>query len=200
MQLPKILTDPHPLLRKKARNIPEKEISSKPLQELIETMKEVLKNSEDGVGLAAPQIGESVRLFLVSEEAEALDKNPRYHPPTTELRGEQESGMKNQDNAKNKEGPLWKYHVFINPVITRQSAKKMDMAEGCLSVPGIYGIVRRPEKVSVEWLDENGIKHSRGFSKFFARVIQHEVDHLDGILFIDKMHTKVALNDGQSKL
>ncbi len=182
MQLPKILTNPNPTLRKRAQEIPVKDISSKTVQDLILTMKEVLKNSEDGVGLAAPQIGHSVRLFLVSEEAEAIDK---------ELI---------EDESEAKKPKVWKHYVFINPVIKKFSAKKVDMAEGCLSVPGVYGMVRRPEKINVEWYDEHGVKHARGCSKFFARVIQHESDHIDGILFIDKMHTELKAEKNSSRL
>jgi peptide deformylase len=66
------------------------------------------------------------------------------------------------------------------------SRKKVDGSEGCLSVPGKFGIVRRNEKITVEALDENGKKITRGAANFFARVLQHELDHLEGILFIDK--------------
>ncbi len=179
MQLPQIITHPNPILRKKAKEILPNDIASKDIENLIRTLKSMLAESEDGIGIAAPQIGRSVRLFLVSEEAEALDK------------------QKIETDEKQKK-PVWKYRVFINPVITKFSVKKTDMAEGCLSVPGVFGLVKRPEKITVEWLDERGKKHSRGCSKFFARVIQHETDHIDGILFIDKMHTELEL-DGASE-
>lgn len=179
MQLPKILTNPHPILRKKAEEIHIKSIQSKVVQDLIFTMKQVLKKSDDGVGLAAPQIGNSVRIFLVSEEADAIDKEIPIE----------------EDKKKN-----WNYQVFINPVIKKLSSKKVEMAEGCLSVPGTYGLVRRPEKITVEWHDEHGKKHARGCSKFFARVIQHETDHLNGILFIDKMYKEVAMGKEKNRL
>ena len=182
MQIPKILTNPNPILRKKASKIQESEIISKTTKDLVLIMKEVLKNSEDGVGLAAPQIGHSVQMFLVSEEALAIDKG------------------ENTETEKEKTKPDWKYLVFINPVIKKFSAKKVSMAEGCLSVPGVYGAVKRPEKIEVEWLDEHGKKHSRGCSKFFARVIQHEYDHINGILFIDKMHEELKIEKGSSRL
>lgn len=181
MQLPKILTHQNPILRERAQEIPTGEITSEKIQNLIKTMKDVLNVSDDGVGLAAPQIGESVRLFLVSEEALAID------------RGEDTE----QKDGKRK---AWDALVFINPVIKKFSAKKTDMVEGCLSVPGIYGMVRRPEKIEIEWHDERGKKYSRGCSKFFARVIQHEMDHINGILFIDKMHREVKLGKEKSKL
>ena len=188
MQLPTILIHPNPILRKKAQEIGIKSIRSKPIQNLIEVMKEILRNSKDGVGLAAPQIGESLRLFLVSEEAEVIDKNQATQ------------NIKQESESMKQKKPAWNYYIFINPVIKKFSAKKIDMTEGCLSVPELYGVVRRPEKIITAWYDENGKKYSRGFSKFFARVIQHETDHIDGILFIDRMHKKLTPEHGSSKL
>ncbi len=190
-----ILTHPHPILRKKAKEIDLKNIDSKEAQELIFAMKETLRNSDDGIGLAAPQIGESVRLFLISEEAEAVDKNQE-----SKVKNQKKNDEKEKNEERREEKPDWNYRVFINPVIKKFSAKKIDMAEGCLSVPGIFGLVRRPEKITTEWYDERGKKHSRGYSKFFARVIQHEMDHLDGILFIEKMHEELKLKKNSSKL
>lgn len=181
MKLPEILVHPHPILRRKATEISLAEIGSSNIQTLIKTMRSVLAASEDGIGLAAPQIGHSVRLFLVSEEALAIDRG---------------------ENAEPKDGKkkIWNALVFINPVIKKFSGKKTDMVEGCLSVPGIYGMVRRPEKIDVEWHDEEGKKHSRGCSKFFARVIQHETDHINGVLFTDKMLKEVKLEGEKNRL
>lgn len=180
-----ILTEPNTMLRRVAVAIDPAKITTLEIQELILTMKETLRNAEDGVGLAAPQIGKSVRLFLVSEEALALD------------RGEKTDA----DGAKNrKQKKEWKYFVCINPEIKKMSSKKIDMVEGCLSVPGKFGIVSRPEKITVQWLDEFGVKHSRGASKFFSRVIQHEADHLNGILFIDKVKKFVDIPKEKSRL
>lgn len=186
--IPNILTEPNPILRKRADEVPAGEIQRARIQNIIQAMKEALKRSDDGVGIAAPQIGHSVRIFLISEEAEAIDQN-------------QEPKIKNQEVASDdQEKKEWNYYTFINPVITKFSTKKTDIAEGCLSVPGIFGMVRRPAKVTVEWLDEFGKKHSRGCSKFFARVIQHETDHLNGILFIDKMHKQLDISKSSSRL
>ena len=76
--------------------------------------------------------------------------------------------------------------VFINPKIVKTSKNKQELEEGCLSVRYVYGKVIRPEKASIEAYDENGKKFSRGFSGLFAQIVQHETDHLNGILFIDK--------------
>lgn len=150
-------------------------ITSPRIQELILGMKETLRETPDGVGLAAPQVGESVRLFLVSEEVEEIDR-------TSHRRRSREG------NLEEKPYPVreWKYYVFINPVVQNRSRRKTEDTEGCLSVRGRYGVVRRYEKITVQAHDEHGKKFTRGASKFFARALQHELDHLEGVLFIDK--------------
>ena len=80
----------------------------------------------------------------------------------------------------------WRSYVYINPVIKKTSRRSLDDAEGCLSVKDTFGMVKRAEKITVEAYDEKGVKFMRGASRFFARVLQHELDHLEGILFIDK--------------
>lgn len=168
---------PQKVLREKAMEVSLNTIKSPRIKELISRMKTTLAASENGVGLAAPQIGESLQIFLVSEEAEEIDKG---RPPTTTPI---ESPA--QDNAR----PLkreWRYDVFINPVVKKISRKKNEFPEGCLSVVGKFGVVSRPEKITVEAYDENGKKFTRMASKFVARVMQHELDHLQGVLFIDK--------------
>lgn len=143
-------------------------------------MKEALKSTPDGVGLAAPQIGESYRIFIVSEEAEEIDKVQNRGGIR---RDDGNPGIKDEKPYQERE---WKYYVYINPAIKKVSKVKLDGPEGCLSVPGKFGNVRRHEKITVEAYNENGKKFTRGASKFFARVLQHELDHLDGVLFVDK--------------
>ncbi|MPN38379.1 Peptide deformylase [bioreactor metagenome] len=87
-------------------------------------------------------------------------------------------------------------HVFINPVITR-SEGKCNGTEGCLSVPGLFGFVDRPEKITVEYLDETGAQRTLDAEGFFARAICHEVDHLHGILFIDKPEFVEAVEEDE---
>lgn len=142
-------------------------------------MKHTLAKTPDGVGLAAPQIGELYRIFIVSDESDEIDRSKIY-----EKRGSLKLDPNN--NEKPYEERDWKYYVFINPRIIKMSRKKISGTEGCLSVPGKFGEVMRYEKITIEACDENAKKITRGASKFFARVIQHELDHLDGILFIDK--------------
>ena len=160
-------------------------------------MKETLKNPPSGVGLAAPQVGESLRIFIVSEESEEIDRaekggwkrRDRKNLPKPEGPGSRptEVGLgtaeKNREPYEQRE---WKYYTFINPLVKNISRKKAEDTEGCLSVREKFGRVLRHEKIMVEAHDENGKKFTRGSSGFFARVMQHELDHLNGILFIDK--------------
>lgn len=126
-------------------------------------MSEALRATKDGVGIAAPQIGESLRIFIASEEALFED----------------------EDRPEGKTKNDWKHFIYINPVITNFSRQKQQGPEGCLSVPGIYGDVKRSMKVRVRAYDEHGNVFERGASGLFARLMQHEVDHLNGTLFID---------------
>lgn len=142
-------------------------------------MKHTLAITPDGVGLAAPQVGESLRLFIVSEEAEEIDKARAREAKQKSTTGERTV------EGKPYEMRDWKYYVFINPEVLNKSQKKLQGAEGCLSVPDVFGVSTRREKITVVAYDEKGKKFTRGASHFFARVMQHELDHLEGILFID---------------
>ena len=125
-------------------------------------MSQILAKEADGVALAAPQIGVSLRLFIVSTKIFAFDKK--------------------EDKPKMVTEDL----VFINPRITRLSQKKVWLEEGCLSVRFQYGKMKRAAKVTVEAEDRNGQKFTWNGSGIMAQVFQHEIDHLDGILFTDK--------------
>lgn len=167
MSVKPIVKLPHSVLRGPAETLPPEEIAAARTQRLISDMKDTLAASTDGVGLAAPQIGAGLRLFLISEEAKAIDENAERTNAAAAAKG-------------------WEYYVFINPVLKKRSRRRVLAAEGCLSVPGKVGEVARADKVYLEWLDENGRKHARGFARFFARVIQHEMDHLEGMLIVDR--------------
>ncbi|HEY4514716.1 MAG TPA: peptide deformylase [Candidatus Paceibacterota bacterium] len=151
----KILQKDDPRLRIVSRAIAKSEIGGTYLADLIERLHETLKKESDGVAIAAPQLGENVRLFVIAS------KDP----------------LKPKEVIK---------CIFINPIIVKTSVKKEFLEEGCLSVRNIYGRIRRSTKVTIEALDENGKKFSRGAVGLLAEIFQHEIDHLDGILFIDK--------------
>ncbi len=175
MAVKPIVKLPHSVLRAPAEAVPPEDISGGRIQRLIADMRDTLASSADGVGLAAPQVGAGLRIFLVSEEAKVIDA------------GAPAKGAK----------PEWEYFVFINPVLKKRSRQKNMAAEGCLSVPGKVGEVARAEKVYLEWRDEHGRRHERGFAKFFARVIQHELDHLDGMLIIDRAKKLLNVTNGK---
>lgn len=178
-----IVQEPHKVLRANAAEVKVSEISGPKIKRLVAEMKETLKNTPDGVGLAAPQIGESLQVFIVSEEAEEIDEAKK--------KGHSRRNNDNLDEVRDKpyEEREWKYFTFINPRVRKISRKKIEDTEGCLSVRGVFGTVKRHEKITVEAYDEHGKKFTRGASNFFARVLQHEIDHLNGILFIDKAVT-----------
>lgn len=165
----KIVQTGEAVLRQIATEVPEKEIKSSKIGEILGRMKKALDSQEDGVAIAAPQIGVSLRIFVVSERAFEVPKDA----------GERRETKK--DNTK-KYGHL----VFINPVITKISKDRKLLEEGCLSVRYKYGKIERAAKTTVEARDENGKKFTRGASGLLAQIFQHETDHLDGVLFIDK--------------
>jgi len=157
----------------KTRTRPVLHFSSQALNTLILEMADALFKQADGIGIAAPQIGKSAQVFLVTSDVLNLNKlNARI-----KTRTEKKTAVAFSEDD---------YMVFINPAILKQSRKQVSDMEGCLSVRGIYGNVVRPEKVTIEYFDEHGKKNTRGASGLFARVLQHEIDHLNGILFVDK--------------
>lgn len=142
------------VLKKVAPPIQE---NSEQLQELIHNMWQTMYNAR-GVGLAAPQIGQSLRLFLVD---------------TQQIEEQEDEGIK---------------QVFINAVIEEYNDEEDILEEGCLSIPDIHGDVQRPMKIKINYLDENFQEHTTIFEGFNARVIQHEYDHIEGVLFTDKIN------------
>ncbi len=146
-----------PVLRKKTRLI-EKDESG--LQQLIDDMFETMY-AAGGVGLAAPQIGKAIRLFIVDASGFVDDDE------------EDEEGLKDFK------------HVFINPEISSEEGEEWSFNEGCLSIPEVREDVSRKETIHIKWLDENWQEQSASFSGLKARVIQHEYDHIEGVLFTD---------------
>src|SRR3989344_2920638 len=162
----------NPVLRKKAVEIPPAEIHSKRIQNLIKEMKALLAKEEYGVALAAPQVGEQLQLFIVS--GRALSRGGRNAPdePAHERSEVSPHYMPDQ--------------VYINPQLIKISREKREKHEGCLSVRGKWGTVRRAEKATMRAYDEKGTKFTPGASGFLAHIFQHEMDHLEGILYTDK--------------
>jgi len=156
-------------LRKVAREIAVSEIESKRIQTIIAEMKKLLSKEEFGVALAAPQVGESLKLFVVS--GRALARGSRNSPDEPE---------------KKDEAPALADQVYINPELLKLSRKKTEKHEGCLSLRGFWGLVPRAEKATIRAYDEKGARFTRGASGFLAHIFQHEMDHLEGILYTDK--------------
>lgn len=159
MTNPGILQDGEsPVLRQVAKPVPKEMLGTPQLADILARMSTSLRAAHNGVAIAAPQIGEPWRIFMVS-------------------------GFVLQNKQRNTEDPD---RAFINPVIVRQSKKKVAYeGEGCLSVVGTYGTTERSMKATVRALDEKGKKFERGGTDLLAVIFQHEIDHLDGILFID---------------
>ncbi len=173
-----IVQAPHPVLSQKAKKINKIDSS---IKDLIKKMAVTLKNTVDpeGVGLAAPQVAQSLELFIIKESETA---------------------------------PL---RVFINPKIEFFSKKKYPVTsgkkdkgvklEGCLSLKDIWGVVHRSDMIEISYQDENGIQKKERFSGFLATIIQHECDHLNGILFPkrvleqkEKLYKAVTNNEGET--
>ena len=153
MSILKVARMGHPVLRRRARPLEPDEIGTPRIQQLIDDMFETMRDSE-GIGLAGPQVYESIRLFVAG-----LDDEERMMPPV----------------------------VMINPEVTPVGSDVEEDWEGCLSIPDIRGRVSRATDIKVRALDRYGTPLSMTANGFPARVIQHEVDHLDGVLCFDRM-------------
>lgn len=154
----KIVQDGNPVLRQKAAPVATADIGTPALAKILTDMAKALAREADGVAIAAPQIGVPLRIFIVSGKIFRKEADAQMPPD----------------------------RVFINPKITKLSKEKDWLEEGCLSVRWKYGEVSRSLKATVEALDENGKKFSLGGSGLLAQIFQHETDHLDGKLFIDR--------------
>jgi len=154
------------VLRETAKEIGLAEIKSAKIKKILAQMTKALSAAKDGVALAATQIGVPLRVFIVLKE----------YTKATPTQG------RSSDRSVGEKPEIV---VFINPKITKISKKKQTVREGCLSVVGMFGAITRAEKVTVEAYNEKGEKFSRGASGLLAQIFQHEMDHLNGILFTD---------------
>lgn len=163
MAIRKIARMGHPVLRKKARDVTPQEIRSPWMQQLLRDMVETM-NEYGGIGLAAPQIHESVKVAIIDYQ-------------------DQEDSVDGNDGSKKS----LELSIFINPKMTVIDPKEQGFWEGCLSVPELRGLVYRPRKIQIDFLDMNGQKQKLIAEGFLATVFQHELDHLDGTLFVDRI-------------
>ena len=155
----------HPLLRKKSQPIPPEEIASPETQKLLGDMLETM-HAYNGIGIAAPQVGVLKRVALIGIEKD----NPRY-----------------------KNAPPYDLITAINPTIRFLDNTKQSFNERCLSLPGLCGEVERPHHIQVSYLDVEGKQNTLEAKGLPATVFQHEIDHLDGILYIDRMSDLTTL-------
>ena len=159
-----------PVLRHGARALTPEEIGSDEIQNLIVLMCKTMRDAP-GVGLAAPQIGLSIQLAVIEDR-------PGYQ------------GDLSEEELAERERNEVPFHVVINPVITPTSGEMVDFFEGCLSLPGFSAIVPRARAVRVECLNERAERKVIEASGWYARILQHEIDHLHGRLFIDRMRSR----------
>lgn len=166
----KIVQAGEPVLRAHARQLTREEITSDEIQRLIRDMRETMRDAP-GVGLAAPQVGVTIQLAVIEDREELLSSLPP------------------QELAE-KERQAVPFHVIINPEITLLGDDRADFHEGCLSLSGFSAVVPRARRVRVAYLNEHGEPQSIEASGWYARILQHEIDHLRGTLYIDRMETR----------
>jgi len=165
----KIVQVGEPVLRAGARQLTREEIISEEIQRLIRDMRETMRDAP-GVGLAAPQVGVTLQLAVIEDREELLSSSPA-------------------EELAEKERKAVPFHVIINPEITLLGDARAAFYEGCLSLPGFSAVVARARRVRVAYLDERGVPQSVEASGWYARILQHEIDHLRGTLYIDRMET-----------
>jgi peptide deformylase len=160
----------NPVLRQQARPLTTAEITGGEIKKLIESMRKIMHEAP-GVGLAAPQIGISMQLAVIEDREE-------YHKdvPVEQLRERDRRPVP--------------FHAIINPRIVEASDDRVEFYEGCLSLSGFSALVPRARRVRVEYLDESGASKIVEATGWYARILQHEIDHLRGNLYIDCMHSR----------
>jgi peptide deformylase len=166
----KIVHVGEPVLREEARALTPQEILSEETQRLIREMRETMYDAP-GVGLAAPQVGMPLQLAVIEDKEDLLKAVPA------------------EDLAEKERRPV-PFHVIINPEITYLGDEKTHFYEGCLSLAGFSAVVPRSRRVRVKYLDERGEEQLIEASGWYARILQHEIDHLRGALYIDRMQSR----------
>jgi peptide deformylase len=166
----KIVQAGEPVLRQTARPLTPEEIRQPSMRDLLAHMRETMQDAP-GVGLAAPQVGLGIHLAVIEDRAEYL------------------AGVAPEVLTERERAPV-EYFALFNPRIVSYSDETVEFFEGCLSVAGFSALVGRSRRVTVEYLDEHAEPHQLEASGWFARILQHEIDHLNGRLYIDRMHTR----------
>ncbi len=162
------------VLRQRAKALSPAEIKSREIQQLIEWMRETMRDAP-GVGLAAPQVGLALQLAVIEDK-------PEYTKDAS------------AEALKERERKPVPFHVIINPRITIQQDSEVEFFEGCLSLAGFTAVVPRARKVTVECLDHKGTPKVIEAFGWYARILQHEIDHLYGTLYMDRMHSRTFMN------
>lgn len=160
----------NPILRQRALSLTVEQIRSREIQKLIESMRECMHEAP-GVGLAAPQVGLALHLAVIEDRED-------YHKDVSEAL------------LQERERKPVPFHVIVNPVLEEVGDEKAEFFEGCLSLSGFSALVPRARAVRVSCLDERGDPKVIEASGWYARILQHEVDHLNGTLYIDRMRPR----------
>src|SRR5271156_1322644 len=166
----KIVQAGEPVLRETARLLSPQEIVSEEIQRLIRDMRDAMHDAP-GVGLAAPQIGQPLQLAVIEDRADLLKSY-------------------SADDLAEPERRAVPFRVIIDPVVAYASDEMKNFSEGCLSLPGFSAVVPRAHTVRVEYLDERAQSQFVQASGWYARILQHEIDHLHGALYIDRMQSR----------
>jgi peptide deformylase len=158
------------VLRRKTRRLSTDEITGSYVQDLIESMRQTMREAP-GVGLAAPQIGLPLQLAVIEDQPEYIEKLP-------------------DGNARERDRRAVPFHVLINPKLTIEGGEAAEFFEGCLSLAGFTAIVPRALRVRVECLNERAEPVVIAAEGWYARILQHEIDHLNGVVYIDRMKSR----------
>ena len=162
------------VLRDQARAIGPEELRGAEIQQLIQHMRDTMLDAP-GVGLAAPQVGMPLQLAVIEDRQDYF------------------AGFTTEQIAERQRVPV-PFHAIVNPVLHLLSEPEVEFFEGCLSVPGFTAIVPRANRVRVECLDETGTARVIEASGWYARILQHEIDHLHGVLYLDRMYIRSFCN------
>jgi peptide deformylase len=170
----KIMQVGEPVLRQRARALTAEEILHEATRELIEHMRETMHDAP-GVGLAAPQVGLDIQLAVIEDRPEYLQSVP-------------------PDKLAERERYAVPFVTLINPRIVEYTGDQVEFFEGCLSLAGFSALVKRSRGVTVEYLDEQARPQRIEAQGWYARILQHEIDHLAGTLYVDRMETRSLMS------